>query len=105
MEVGPLSVPADLLIFLAILAVLWIAYRVVKYRRERRRPSLGDANAYDGNLLPPGGDYRPSGGQKSHGGKHVAHGGGHKAHGGVHGGHTAHGGGHSGHSGAGGGHH
>jgi hypothetical protein len=105
MEVGPLSVPADLLIFLAILAVLWIAYRVVKYRRERRRPSLGDANAYDGNLLPPGGNYPPSGGQKSHGGKHVAHGGGHKAHGGVHGGHTAHGGGHSGHSGAGGGHH
>lgn len=98
-----MSVPAGLLIFLAILAAAWIAYRVVKYRRERSRPSLGDANAYDGNLLPPGANYRPSGGRKSHAGKHVAHGGGHKAHGGAHGGgHTAHGGGHSG---AGGGHH
>ena len=45
-----MSVPAGLLIFLAILAAAWIAYRVVKYRRERSRPSLGDANAYDGNL-------------------------------------------------------
>ena len=97
-----MSVPADFLIFLAILAVLWIANRVVKYRRERSRPPLGDANAYDGNLLPPGENYHPSGGQKSHGGVH----GGHTAHGGVHGGgHAGHGGGFSGDSGAGGGHH
>jgi hypothetical protein len=101
-----LSVPAGFLIFLAALAVLWIANRVVRYRRERSRPSLGDANAYDGNLLPPGENYHPSGGQASHGGNHVAHGGGHTAHGGVHGGgHAGHGGGFSGHSGAGGGHH
>jgi hypothetical protein len=98
--VGPLSVPAGFLIFLAILAVLWIAYRAVTYGRERSKPSRGDANAYDGNLLPPGENYHPSGG------KHGARGGGHTAHGGVHGGgHAGHGGGFSGHSGAGGGHH
>ena len=98
-----MSVPADLLIFLAIPAVLWIAYRGVKYRRERRRPSLGDANAYDGNLLPLGENYHPPGGQASHGGKHVARGGVHGA--GHGGGHTGHTGGFSEHSGTGGGHH
>jgi hypothetical protein len=98
-----LSVPAGLLILLAILAVLRIAYRAVTYGRERSKPSRGDANAYDGNLLPPGENYHPSGG------KHVARGGVHTAHGGVHGGghtgHTGHTGGFSGHGGAGGGHH
>jgi uncharacterized membrane protein YgcG len=98
-----LSVPADFLIFLGIVAVLWIAYRAVKYGRERSKPSRGDANAYDGDLLPPGENYHPSGG------KHVARGGVHTAHGGVHGGghtgHTGHTGGFSGHGGAGGGHH
>jgi len=95
-----LSVPAGFLIFLAILAVLWTACRAVKYGRERSKPSRGDANAYDGNLLPPGENYHPSSG------KHGARGGGHTAHGGVHGGgHAGHGGGFSGHSGAGGGHH
>jgi hypothetical protein len=72
-----LSVPADFLIFLGIVAVLWIAYRAVTYGRERSKPSRGDANAYDGNLLPPGENYHPSGG------KHGGRGGGHTAHGGV----------------------
>ena len=72
-----MSVPADFLVFLGIVAVLWIAYRAVTYGRERSKPSRGDANAYDGNLLPPGENYHPSGG------KHGGRGGGHTAHGGV----------------------
>ena len=91
--------PADLLIFLVVLAALWIAYRLIGYQRDRSRGSLGDRDAYDGNLLPPGESHRPSAGPRSHGGGHPGHGGGHITHGG------GHGGGHAGGVAAGGGHH
>jgi len=89
-----MSVPADLLIILVVLAALWIAYRLVGYQRDRSRGSLGDRDAYDGNLLPPGEGYRPPAGPRSHGGGHIPHGGGHAGHGGGHAGHGAAGGGH-----------
>jgi hypothetical protein len=90
-----LSASVDVLIYLAVLASLWIVYRFIrKHRRERSRPPVGDANAYEGNLLLPGESYHRPGGQKSPGSGYLVHGGGHPGH--V---------GHAGHVTAGGGHH
>jgi hypothetical protein len=90
---GGMSV--DLLIYLAVVAVLGIVYMIRKRRREGSRLPLGDADAYEGNLVaPPTGEpYRTRTGHKWHGGHdvhdagHVTHGGGHTGHHGVNGGH------------------
>jgi hypothetical protein len=90
-----LSASADVLIYLAVLATLWIAYRIIRrHRRERSRPRLGDANAYEGNLLLPGESHHQPGGQKSHGSGYIVHGGGLPGHAG-----------HAGHGTAGSSHH
>lgn len=93
-----MSASAELLIYLAVLATLWIAYRIIReHRRKRSRPPLGDANAYEGNLLVPGESSRRPGGHKSPGSRYIVHGG-------EHPGHVGHAG-HAGHGVAGGGHH
>jgi hypothetical protein len=87
----------DLLIYLAVVGALWIAYVIRKFRRARSKPRLGDADAYDGNLEVP------------MAGLHHGRVTGHKSHGGVYTVHSddafLHGGGHAGHGPAGGGHH
>jgi hypothetical protein len=94
----------DLLIYLGVVLALWVAYMIRKHRRQRVKPRLGDADAYDGNLIIPatGEGYGPLTGHKSHRGDHLGHGSGHIGHGS---GHAGHGSGHAGHGAGGGGHH
>jgi hypothetical protein len=83
--------PADLMIYLVVIAALWVMYSIRKHRRERGKPRLGDADAYEGNLtIPP----VPT--------RHGTHGSGHMRH---DAGHIGHGGGHIGPSDGGVGHH
>jgi hypothetical protein len=99
-----LSSHAELLIYLGVMAALWISYVVRKVRRERRNSTAfsGHAHAYEGNLVIPPGNGRHHG--------HHGHGAGVGGHGGI-GGHGGHGGGLGGHGigigghDAGGGHH
>jgi hypothetical protein len=42
---------AAVLVYLAVVVVLLAVYMIVKTRRNRRRPRLGDAEAYEGNLV------------------------------------------------------
>jgi len=88
-----LSNDAELLIYLAVLAALWVGYNVRKVRRERSKPpGLGTPAPYEDNLLiaPVSGHRGRFGG---HGG-HVSGSSGHGSHGGHvgHGGHVSHGG-------------
>jgi hypothetical protein len=87
--------PADLLIYLAVVAALWMVYVIRKRRRARGKRRFGDADAYEGNLIiPPSGG--PHGGlypHRSHS-EHVGHADGHIGHGGSH---AGHGGSHIGH--------
>jgi hypothetical protein len=80
-----LSGHAELVIYLAVLAALWVGYVVRKVRRERDRPpGLGTPAPYQDNLaiVPVSGHRGRFGG---HAGGHVSHGG----HGGGFGGHDA----------------
>jgi hypothetical protein len=88
-----------ILIYLGLLAALWVAYVLRQVRREKRRGAgLAPAtDAYEGNLvIPPPGSHRRFG--HAHGvigdsgsGGHIAHAGhAHAGHGhGMHGGHDA----------------
>jgi hypothetical protein len=65
---------AELLIYLAAVGIVWVTYALRKYRRRVSKPRLGDAQAYDGNLvtIPPG---RRAGGvtcRSSHASGHLA---------------------------------
>lgn len=87
-----MSVPVELMIYVAVVGAVGAAFLVRKHRRSARKPPLGDADAYDGNLLilPPGHVQR---------GKPVfrsSHSTGHIADGQRHGVHVGHGAGHSG---------
>jgi hypothetical protein len=85
-----LSSHAELVIYLAVLAALWVGYVVRKVRRERDRPpGLGTPAPYEDNLaIVPVSEHRGRfgghGGHVSHEG-HVSHGG----HGSGFGGHDA----------------
>ena len=83
---------ADLLIYLALVIVIWIAFMARKHRAAGRKPRLGDAEAYDGNLIipPPGGRPDNLAGYGSHG-SHIGHGGSHIGHAGQGDGHVGHG--------------
>ena len=93
----------DLLIYLAVVLVVWAGVAVFRHRRRAGRPSLGDADAYEGNLVipPPGSAATQHRAHSSHGGHVPGHGGAQAGHGGHIGGH----GGLSGHSGGFSGHH
>jgi hypothetical protein len=73
-----LSSHVGLLIYLAVVAALWVTYVAIrKVRRERRKPPglPGRANTYDDNfVVPPGSSHH--GGHSGIGG-HDAGGGGH----------------------------
>jgi hypothetical protein len=78
---------ADLLVYFASVAAVWVAYLVRKHRRNARKPQLGTADAYDGNLviLRPGRGQRGKPGFRSSlGGDHTAHGHAHGHSGGHH---------------------
>jgi hypothetical protein len=72
--------PADLLIYLGVLAALWGMYWIRKHRRQRGKPQLGDADAYDGNLIIPPVPTRHG----THGSGHIPRDAGHIGHGGGH---------------------
>jgi hypothetical protein len=85
----PLS--ADLVIYLAVVVAVWAVFAAFRHRRRAHGRRLGDAEAYEGNLIipvagstqrPHGG--RPPGGHESHGGHPLGHGGGHAGHIGGH---------------------
>ena len=85
---------ADLLIYVAVVVALWVVYLLWKHRRRASKPRLGDADAYDGNLMIPavGNERRGTVSvHSSHGSDHVTHSAAHHA--GHFGGHVA-GGGH-----------
>ena len=94
--------PADLLIYLAVVAALWTAYMIFKRRRARGKQHFGDDDAYEGNLIIPlGGEshsaryhHGPRGGHIGHDGGHAGHGGGDIGHDGGHAGHGTVGGHH-----------
>lgn len=94
--------PADLLIYLAVVTALWAAYVIGKRRRARGKRRFGNSDAYEGNLIiPPGGESHgaphrlgPHGGHSGHDGGHMANQGAHLGHGDVHSGHGAVGGHH-----------
>jgi hypothetical protein len=95
---------AAVFVVVAVMVALWGVTMMIRRRREGERPHLGDADAFEGNLLvpPANGLNSRSGGRASH--DHSGHGhslGGH-GHGGHGHGHGGHGGGHDG---GGGGHH
>src|ERR1700685_3098972 len=90
-----LSSNSELLIYLAVLAALWVGYNVRKVRRERNRPpGLSTTAPYDDNLaiFPVGGQHSSHGGHRGrisgHGG-HVTHSG-PVSHGGHEGGFSGH---------------
>ena len=94
-----MSSHAELLIFLAVVATVWVTYVVYQVSRERRKPSgSGTTDVYDGNLIVPPTGRGHRGWLGPHGGEHSGHGGGISGHGG-------HGGSFDGHGGTGGGHH
>jgi hypothetical protein len=99
-----MSSGALVVIFLAVFGGLWVTRVVFAVRRERGKPKLGAADAYEGNLVPP----LPPPGSGRHGtsGGH-GHGGGAAGHGGHGGGISGHGGfgGHAGHDAGGFAHH
>jgi hypothetical protein len=80
--------PADLLIYLGVLAALWVIYSVRRHRRQRGKPDLGNADAYEGNLIIPPVSTRHG----THGSGHIPHDIGHIGHG-----HIGHGDGGAGH--------
>jgi hypothetical protein len=95
----PLS--ADLLIYLAVVMVVWAVFAVFRHRRRAHGRRLGDAEAYEGNLIIPvaGSMHQPHRGQphavhESHGGHSVSHGDGHAGHIGGQAGHIGPGGHH-----------
>ncbi len=95
---------AAVFVVVAVMVALWGVTVMIRRRREGGRPHLGDADAFEGNLVVPPADGlngRPSG-RASHGDSGHGHGLGSHGHGGF-GGHSSHGGGHDG--GGGGGHH
>jgi hypothetical protein len=91
---------AAVLVVVTVMAALWGVTMMIRHRREGERPHLGDADAFEGNLLvpPANGLHGRSSGRVSHG--HSEHG--HSLGGHGHSGHGSHGGGHHG---GGGGHH
>jgi uncharacterized membrane protein YgcG len=92
---------AAVFVVVAVMVALWGVTMMIRRRREGERPHLGDADAFEGNLVvpPANGLNGRSGGRLSHG--HSEHG--HSLGGHGHGGHASHGGGHDG--GGGHGHH
>jgi hypothetical protein len=100
---------AAVFVVVAVMVALWGATMMIRRRREGERPHLGDADAFEGNLLvpPANGPNGRSSGRVSHG--HSGHG--HSPGGHRHGGHGHSLGGHghgshgAGHDGGGGGHH
>ncbi len=93
---------AAVFVVVAVLVALWGVTVMIRRRWEGQRRHLGDADAFEGNLLVPPADGlngRSSRGA-SHGHSGHGHGLGGHGHGGF-GGHSSHGGGHDG----GGGHH
>jgi uncharacterized membrane protein YgcG len=94
-----LSSHAELLIFLAVVATVWVIYVVCQVLREGRKSSgSGTTDVYDGNLVVPPTGRRQHGWFGTHGSEHNGHGNGISGHGG-------HGSGFDGHGGTGGGHH
>jgi hypothetical protein len=82
-----LAVHTDLLIYLAVVGGVWVAYLVRKRWRSSKKPHLGDDAAYDGNLLIPPPGHGPRGRptfRSSHGADHLTHGPGHGGHVGGH---------------------
>lgn len=83
---------AELLIYLAALAALWVGYNVRKVLRERNKPpGLGTPAPYEDNLViaPVSEHHGRFGGHVSGPSGHASHGS-HGSHGGVsHGGHDA----------------
>jgi hypothetical protein len=80
--------PADLLIYLGVLAALWVIYSARKRWRRHGRPDLGNADAYEGNLIIPLVPTRHG----THGSGHIPHDAGHMGHS-----HIGHGDGGAGH--------
>jgi hypothetical protein len=81
------SVHADLLIYLAVVAALWAIYMIRKHRRQASKPRLGDADAYEGNLvIPSPGHEQPGrhGFHSPHTSDHIVPGIGHSGHVGGH---------------------
>jgi uncharacterized membrane protein YgcG len=94
---------AAVFVVVAVMVALWGVTVMIRRRREGERPHLGDADAFEGNLLVPpanGLNGQPSG-RVSPGHSGNGHSPGGHGHGGF-GGHGNHGGGHDG---GGGGHH
>ena len=87
---------ADVLIYLGVVATLWIAYLIGKHRRRGGNRRFGDADAYEGNLIiPAAGASHGLAGHRAHGG-HIGPESGH----GPENGHDGYGG-HAGHCAAG----
>jgi hypothetical protein len=85
----PLS--ADLLIYLAVVVAVWAVFAAFRHQRRARARRLGDAEAYEGNLIIPvaGSMHEPHRGpphgvHELHGGPSVSHGAGHAGHIGGH---------------------
>jgi uncharacterized membrane protein YgcG len=92
---------AAVFVVVAVMAALWGVTMMIRRRREGERPRLGDADAFEGNLLVP-----PANGPNGRSSGRVSHG--HSEHGhslGGHDGHSGHGSHGGGHHGGGGGHH
>jgi uncharacterized membrane protein YgcG len=90
---------AAVFVVVTAMVALWCVTMMIKRRREGERPHLGDADAFEGNLLVP-----PANGLNGRSTGHASHG--HSGHAHSlgdhgHGGHGSHGGGYDG----GGGHH
>lgn len=97
---------AAVVVVLAVMAATAVASKIIRHRREGGTPPLGDADAFEGNLLVPPAEGRGGGrGSASHGHRFGGFGG--TGHGGGHGGFGGHSGAHGGHDagGAGGGGH
>jgi hypothetical protein len=78
---------AELLIYLAVLAALWVGYNIRKVLRERNKPpGRGTPAPYEDNLV-----IAPVSGHRGRFGGHGGHVSGTSGHG-SHGGHVSHGG-------------
>jgi hypothetical protein len=85
-----MSTRTELVIVLAVLAAGWVLYVIRRVVRDRRGPSFGTSEAYDGNLVvPPTGTKRHgifgAGKATEHGGGIGGHAGSHHGPGGFHG--------------------
>jgi hypothetical protein len=90
---------AAVFVVVTVMVALWCVTMMIRRRREGERPHLGDADAFEGNLLvpPANGLNGRSSGRASHGHSGPGHSlPGHSLGGHGHAGHGSHGGGHDG---------